>query len=320
VYIIALLAFLAVFALAALILGAARSDSSKEFQKTLDAALKGSVATQFADLVDIRKSTVLSGIPWLNRWLADAQQALKLRQFLDQADLQWTPSRAVLTVATSWAVPAYLIYLRTGIASVSLLLALPAGILPVFYIFQKRRKRLDLFLKKLPDTLDLMVSAMRAGYSMVAAFGHAASEAPEPIGREFRLCFEEQNFGVDLRVAAYNLVRRVPLQELRIVTTAMIINKESGGNLAEVLEKTSLIIRERTRIRQQIRVHTAQGRLTGQILSVLPVALGVLLYIINPDYMGLLIAKPLGQKMMVAAGIMNVLGMLIIRKIVNIQV
>jgi tight adherence protein B len=191
---------------------------------------------------------------------------------------------------------------------------------PFIYVFRKRAKRFRQFQLKLPETLDLMVSALRAGHSMVGALGTAAKEAPEPIGREFRLCFEEQNFGIELRTAMENLIARIPLQDVRMMTTAMLINKESGGNLAEVLEKTGHIIRERFRIQQQIRVHTAQGRLTGLVLSLLPVALGIALYTVNAKYMKVLFTHPTGHKIIAVAGTMNVIGLLIIRKIINIRV
>ncbi len=317
---IILLVFVAVFAIAALLLWAGSSSPNKQFQKALDSAIKVPNPAMDEVLVDVRKSTVLSSIPWLNRMLADLHPVLQLQRMLDQAGLRWTPSRLLLTAAVAWAVPAYVLYLRTGMGLVSALIALATGAIPFYYVSRKRKKRFNVFLKKLPDVLDLMVSALRAGFSTVAAFGHAANEAPEPIGREFRLCFEEQNFGVDLRFAAQHLIQRVPLQELRIVSTAMLINKESGGNLAEVLEKTSYVIRERFRLQQQIRIHTAQGRLTGQILSILPFALGLILYMLNPDYMQILVTKPVGQKMIGLAVTMNIVGMLIIRKIVNIRI
>jgi len=317
---VAVLVFLAVFALAALLMGAAKSQSAEQFQKSLDTALRTSFIPEGPAIADVRKNTVLSSIPWLNRLLTGIHPILKLRRTLDQADLKWTPTQVVLAGAAAWAISAYAIYLRTRLAIISCLLALPVGALPFFLVSQKRRKRLARFRQKLPDTLDLMVSAMRAGFSMIAAFGHAANEAPEPIRREFRLFFEEQNFGVDLRTASQNLVERVPLQELRIVTTAMLINKDSGGNLAEVLEKTSSVIRQRFRLKQQISTHTAQGRLTGHVLSVLPVALGVILYLVNPEYMKLLFTTSLGRKISALALAMNLCGMLIIRKIVNIRI
>jgi tight adherence protein B len=147
-----------------------------------------------------------------------------------------------------------------------------------------------------------------------------ADESAEPIGGEFRICFDEQNYGLELRAAMDNLVTRVPLQDLRIAVTAILIQKESGGNLAEVLDKTAYVIRERFRLRRQVRVHTAQGRLTGWILSFLPVVLGIALYLINPDTMSLLWKREIGIKLLYTAAGMTIAGALIIRKIVNMDV
>jgi tight adherence protein B len=316
-----LVVFLAVFALAALLLSTGRSNTSKELQTNLDAALKRSrVSADDERLPDIRKNTLLSSIPWLNNLLAERNTALELRRLLDQADLNWTPSRLLMTAAAAWVISAYLIDLKAGLGAVSLLFGLLPGMLPFYYVYWKRGRRLNLILKRLPDTLDLMVSALRAGNSMMGSLGHAARESPEPLGRELRLCFEEQNYGVDMRQAVQNLIDRVPLQEIRIMTTAMLINKESGGNLAEVLDKTAAVIRDRFRLKQQIRVHTAQGRLTGLILSLMPVILGAVLFTLNPPYIRLLFTHPTGIRMAEVAGCMNLIGLLIIRKIVNIRV
>jgi tight adherence protein B len=161
---------------------------------------------------------------------------------------------------------------------------------------------------------------LRAGNSLVSALGMVAREAREPIGPEFRICFDEQNYGLELRTAMQNLVIRVPLQDVRIVVTAIMIQKDSGGNLAEVLDKSAQIIRERFKLKRQIRVHTAQGRLTGWILSILPLVLGFALYLVNPDGMSVLWTKPVGIKMLYTSAVMTTVGALIIRKIVRVRI
>jgi tight adherence protein B len=187
-------------------------------------------------------------------------------------------------------------------------------------VLYKRNKRLNLFQKGLPEALDLMVSALRAGHSLVAAIGSVARECADPIGCEFRACFEEQNYGLELKTALDNLINRVPLQDLRIFATAIMIQKESGGNLAEVLDKTAHVIRERFRLKRQVGVHTAQGRMTGWVLTLLPVILGIALYFVNPEMMSVLWKNPLGIKLLWSASIMIVIGGLIIRHIVNMDV
>jgi len=165
-----------------------------------------------------------------------------------------------------------------------------------------------------------MVSALRVGHSLISAMGLVTRECQEPIRGEFKICFDEQNYGLEMRTAMLHLVTRVPSQDLKIVTTAILIQKESGGNLAEVLEKTATIIRERFRLKRQISTHTAQGRLTGWILSLMPVVLGVALYFVNPQMMSVLWTRDIGIKLLYTSGAMIFVGSLIIRKIVNIDV
>jgi tight adherence protein B len=194
------------------------------------------------------------------------------------------------------------------------------GSLPFLFVLYKRRSRFNKFEQELPEALDLMVSAMRAGHSLNSSMDLVANEVADPVGGEFRICFDEQNYGLELKSAMNNLISRVPLQDLKMVVTAILIQKESGGNLAEVLDKVAYVIRERFRLRRQIRVHTAQGRMTGWILSLLPLVLGIGLYFISPETISLLWTRDIGIKLMWAAGIMTFIGALIIRKIVNMDV
>jgi tight adherence protein B len=294
--------------------------SSRQARAALDVALKLPDFSRPEDVVDIRKSVMLSSLPWLNTFLARIRTVTELKRLLDQAGMSWTPGRLVLGSVAGWVIGSYLVNLRTGLGWPSVLVGFVVGAAPFVYVLRKKARRFRLFELALPDALDMVVSALRGGQSMVSAFGIAANEAPEPVGRELRICFEEQNFGLDLRTALDNLVRRMPLADLRMVTTCIVIQKESGGNLAEVLDKTAQVIRDRFRIRQQIRTHTAQGRMTGWILSILPFGLGLILFLISPEHMNLLFSRPLGHKMIAAGVGMNIVGLLIIRKIVNIRV
>jgi tight adherence protein B len=217
-------------------------------------------------------------------------------------------------------IPAYLVYLRTGAVIVASLIGLLLGGAPLFYVVSKRKQRFARFEQGLPEAIDLIVSALRAGHSLVSALGLVANESPDPIGPEFKICFDEQNYGLDLRTALDNLVSRVPIQDLRIIVTAILIQRSSGGNLAEVLDKASSLIRERFRLKRQVLTHTAQGRLTGWILSFLPIVLGIALYLVNPENMSLLWHRDFGIKLLYTAAIMTVAGALVIRKIVNMEV
>jgi tight adherence protein B len=203
---------------------------------------------------------------------------------------------------------------------IAILVGLFVGFFPIFFVLFKRSKRFKAFEKELPSACDLMVSALRAGQSLIAAMGMVARECGDPLGGEFRTCFEEQNFGLELKMAIENLIHRVPLQDLRIVCTAILIQKESGGNLAEVLDKTAHVIRERFRLRREVQTRTAQGRMTGYVLTFLPIILGIALYTVNPTMMSILWKRDIGIKLLWAASAMIIVGGLIIRKIVNMDV
>ena len=320
---IVVLVFVSVFIVITLLLFASGTNSSQQTERALanlHAALATSRSESRDQIVDIRKDEMLSAIPLINRWLLKMELAPRLRSLLYQADLKWTAGGLLLMSLTCFAIIAYLVYLRTGVVILSTLIGILAGFAPLAFVFQKRNRRFNQIEQELPESLDLMVSALRAGHSLVAALRLVAHESPEPIRSEFRTCFDEQNYGLELRTAMENLVGRVPLQDLRIVVTAILIQKESGGNLAEVLDKATYVIRERFRLKRQVRVHTAQGRLTGWILSFLPVVLGFGLYLLNPATMSVLWTRPIGVKLLYASAVMTISGALIIRKIVNMEV
>lgn len=315
--------FFGVFTVLTLLLfasGAAVSKETKQIMTHLESVLAASPSASSDPIVNLRKDELLSAIPWINRWLLKIEFAPYLRGILYQANLKWTAGVLILMSSVFFVVPTYLIYLRSGMFIISMLIGLLLGFLPYVFVLQKRKRRFAQFEQDLPEALDLMVSSLRAGNSLVSALRLVAFESPDPIGIEFRICFDEQNYGLDLRTAMENLITRVPLQDLRIVVTAILIQKESGGNLAEVLDKASYLIRERFRLRRQVRVHTAQGRLTGWILSLLPVVLGLALYFVNPDTISVLWTRAIGIKLLYAAAGMTLAGGLIIRKIVNMEV
>ena len=320
---IVVLVFVAVFAVVALImtaLGAGASDQTKRTLEMLDSALMTSARDKDDEVLDIRRKELMSAIPWLNRWLITLDFAPRLRVLLRQADVKWTVGGLLLVAVACGLFGGYAVYWRTGAAPLSLGLGVALGSLPMVYVLRKRAKRFGKFEQHLPEALDVVVGALRAGHSLTSALGIVAREAPEPIKREFRICFDEQNFGVEFRAAMLNLVDRAPIQDLRIVVTAILIQKESGGNLAEVLDKVATIIRERYKLKRKISIHTAQGRLTGWILTFLPIGLGIAMYLLNPKLISLLWTRPIGIKMLYASAIMTCLGGLVIRSIIRIRV
>jgi len=319
-----LLVFSGVFVVLVLVLVGSGVGVSKETKQTL-AVLESSLAAEKPGLVkdpivDIRKQEMFSAVPWINRWLLKLELAPRLSRLLYQANLKWTPGALILMSVTSFVVPGYLLYVETRNVILALLIAVLLGTAPFFYVLHKRKRRFNKFEQELPEALDMMVSALRVGQSLVSALDLVAKESPDPVSTEFRICCEEQNYGLEMRTALTNLMSRVPLQDLNMMATAILIQKETGGNLAEVLDKVAHVIRERFRMRRQIMVHTAQGRMTGWILSFLPVVLGLALYLVNPDTMSLLWKRPIGVKLLYAAGSMTIMGALIIRKIVRMDV
>jgi tight adherence protein B len=315
--------FIGVFGVIVL-LAMASGTGSTEQARVLMTRLESAIAVGKPEMsnliVDIRKSDSMSSIPWVDKLLAKMEIAPSLRRLLAQANLKWSVAAVILACVIAFVIPAYLVYLRTDAVLFGVAVGLLAGFAPIGYILFLRKKRMAKFEQGLPEALELIVSALRVGHSLNAAMGLVSRECADPIGSEFRLSFDEMNYGLELKAALDNLVARVPLQDVKIVGTAILIQRESGGNLAEVLEKTSQVIRERFRLKREVMTHTAQGRLTGWILTLMPVVLGMLLYMINPELMSNLWKKELGIKLMYTAGGMIVVGGLIIRKIVNLDV
>ncbi len=320
--VIAVLVFLGVFALIALpLVATASSNNSKQALATLDAALKNDVQ-QVArhQVINLRKDEQLSSIPWLNRQLLKLDLVAYLRRMLSQAQLNWSPGRLLTLTVAGLFIPPYILFYLFQSYPLSLLSGAVLGAIPFGWVMFKRRRRFAAFEKVLPEALDLVVSGLRAGHSLLAAMALVAKECSEPVKGEFKICFEEQNYGLELKTALENLITRIPLQDMKIAATAILIQKESGGNLAEVLDKTSNVIRERFRLKRQIMVHTAQGRLTGWILTFLPVVLGIAIYFVDPGMISILWHRSIGIKMLWGAAGLIAIGGLVIRKIVNIDV
>jgi tight adherence protein B len=195
--------------------------------------------------------------------------------------------------------------------------ALQAALYPILYLLFRQKRRLAAFDKGLADSIDMMSRSLRAGHSVVAAIGIVAEQAVEPVKFEFNEVFKKQNYGLPLREALMQLLDRVPSQDLRVLVTGMLVQKETGGNLAEILDRITFVIRERQRIKGEIRTHTAQGRLTGWILCGLPVVMLVLLNIINPGYSAVLFDTPVGHELLGAGVVLLLIGALCIRQIIN---
>lgn len=272
------------------------------------------------DVGDLRKTEELSSIPWLNRILLRFEVVPRLKLLLYQANVRWTASLLLLLTGACFIVPLYLVQLITGQFLAALLAGVILAFIPWIYVFQKRKRRFKKFEEELPEALDLMVSALRVGHSLNSTLSLVSSECPAPLSGEFRICFEEQNYGLDFATTLDNLITRMPLPDLKMVVTAMVIQRETGGNLAEILDNTSRVIRDRFTLQRQVRTHTAQGRLTGWILTILPLVIATLMFIISPHVISTLWFDPLGRKLIYGGVVLILIGGLVIRKIVNLEV
>jgi tight adherence protein B len=288
-------------------------------RQRLSDALLHSAHTEDIDVV-LARNELMSEIPWINRSLVRVQAVLHLKQMLDQADLHVTPSRLVMFAGMA----GLLATLAVSVISVSILMMLGAGIaaamLPFAHVYYKRKKRFEAFLEHLPDALDLMSRALSAGHAFSEALHMVSAEMPEPIAGEFRKAYEEQNLGLSLKLALENLTHRMPVLDLKMCVTAVMIQRETGGNLAEILEKVSYTIRERFRIMGDLKTLTTSSRMSAWLLCGLPIFVTIMITIMNPDYMAILWKDQRGHYLIAAAMFLQITGMLIVRRILDIKI
>lgn len=266
------------------------------------------------------KPTQLSGIASVDHALQRFRWAHRLQRLIEQSESRWSVPK-VLSAVFGMTLLGYAgTYYELPNPWVALLPAAALGAAPLLVLRAKRQHRLRQFNKYLPEAIDLMGRALRAGHSLTAAIEIVAEECAEPVRSEFREVYRQQNFGLPVRDALLQLANRLPLPEVSFVVTAMLLQRETGGNLVEVLERTTATIRERLRIQGEIRIYTAQGRLTGWILSALPIAMFFLLSVANHGYTRILIEDPTGRKLVYAGISLMVIGGLAIRRIVDVKV
>jgi tight adherence protein B len=270
--------------------------------------------------VQLLRDEMLSSVPAVNQIMMKWSWVSGLRKSISQAGLTTRPA-AVLLMAVVFAVTGYVFvgFLYHQVVF-SVVAAIAAAFVPFAVIYWKRGKRLVDFEEHLPEALDLFCRAVRAGHSFTTGLELIAQECSEPIAGEFRTTFEEQNLGLPLRDSLLNLSERVPIVDVQLLVTALLIQRDSGGNLAEILDELSRVIRERFRIYREVKVKTAQGRLTAAILIAMPIIMLAALGALNPDYIRVLFVDPTGRMMLFIAGGMQIFGSLILWKIVNIDV
>lgn len=282
--------------------------------------LGGDVAPADALDTTIFRQDRMSSIGPVHRILSQLHMARKVEQLLVQAGMSLKVSTFFFLSLVAGAAAGYVAMLLLHESSLALLAFTGAGLIPLVVVLGKRSRRMKLFSEQFPDALDMIVNALRAGFALGGAIQMVAEEAPEPVATEFRILFEEQKLGLEIRQAMLNFADRNASTDAAIFATAVMIQRDTGGNLAEVLEKIAYVIRDRFRILGDVRTFTAQGRLSGFILALLPIFLGITISIISPGYMDNLFNDPLGSVLITVAVVLQVIGFLTIRKIVNFKV
>ena len=306
-----------VFSIASLVAGSnPRARMLRERLESLDqAAQRGS-----SEEVLLLRDELLSEIPALHRLLSRSSSIGRLQKFLSQADVRVRAGKFLL-ICTCCAAVAGMV---TTTWSPSLLFALfftiAGGALPFLYVSFRRTRRFHKFEELFPEAIEFLARATRAGHAFPTALELIGTEMAEPVSGEFRKLFEEQKFGLPMRDALFNLSERMPILDVKFFVTAVMLQRETGGNLAEILDKLSYVIRERFKILRQVRVFTAQGRLTLGILMALPPVLVVGFMVINPDFISPLFTTALGHTLIVVSVTLQTIGFFLIRRIIHIQV
>jgi tight adherence protein B len=307
--------------------------ASKKKMQTRLAAIEQASFDSAAEEVGLLRAEVLSQVPWVNRVLLQLPFVTRVHIFIQQAGMEITAG-FLLLICIALALLAFLIGLLFNLANILLVVAAVAGFAaPLLVVNFKRARRFAKFEELFPDAIDLLTRAVRAGHAFTTALELIGRELPEPVAGEFRITYEQQNFGMPLREALHNLTVRVPLSDVTFFVSALHVQHESGGNLAEILDNLAFVIRERFKILRQVKVHTAQGRMTLYLLTGLGPATAALMLLVNPEYIGRFFSEPqpkvsifilgelpLGSVMIAVAIALQIIGYLVIRKIIRIRV
>lgn len=317
---LALLTFLIVVAVLLLPVLVPAGRGSRKMVQRLVALEKARARGSASPELDLLRNELLSDVPVLHRLLSRWKWSTAMQQFISQAGLKVKPGKLVL-LGGLLGLAGYLVLAK--VFNLSLLAAPTAAFcaaVPFLFVLFKRWQRLRAFERNFPEAIDLLGRAVRAGHAFTTGLEMIGKELAEPVAGEFRITFEEQNFGLPLKDALMNLAERVPLIDVRFFVVALLIQKETGGNLAEILDNLSRVIRERFKIYGEVRIRTAQGRLTAAILIALPPSMLLLMGSINPNYMKALYEELWGHYMLAAAALLQIVGSILLWKIVSIEV
>lgn len=269
---------------------------------------------------DLLRRTVFSEVPWFHRLLSELHWTRNFERVIRQAKMTGTPGLYLLLSAVIGAVAFLLALLATGAPLAALLAGSILGPLPIVRVYRCRAARMAGLQRQLPDALDLIARALKAGNTFAGGMRMVADEFADPIGPEFATTLDEINYGMDIEKALHNLMARVDSLDLKFFVVSVNIQRETGGNLSEIIGNTAALIRERFKIHGRIRILSAEGRISAIVLLALPFAAAGALYLIKPDYMSLLFTEPLGQVMIKSALVSMTIGYFVIRRMVNFKV
>lgn len=319
--VIFVLTFLTVTLLLLAVWVLASSDSGQEvIRRRMEAVRKAERRGDVSLELKLVRDELLSSVPLVNRLMMQWSWSSRLQEYISQAGLKIKAGKIVMLSAVL-GLGAYLLASRIFPQIwVPLVCGLGLAGLPFAFVAWKRRRRLRQFEEHFPEALDLLGRAVRAGHAFTTGLEMIAKESAEPIGGEFRATFEEQNFGLPVRDALLNLTERIPIVDVRFFVTALLVQKETGGNLAEILDGLARVVRDRFRIYREVRTRTAQGRLTAAILVGLPIFMLFALTVLNPTYMKVLFDDPNGPMVLATAAIMQLIGSAMIWTIIRIEV
>jgi tight adherence protein B len=267
----------------------------------------------------ILKHSKTGPLPALEQLVSKTASGVWLARLIEQSGVRTTPS-AMIVIALSVAAVAAFLATFAHLPFAPAIAGVFGAVVPFLWLRHRRTSRLRKFEEQFPEALDLLSRAIRAGHAFQTALGMVGDDLSAPVGPEFKKTFEEQNFGLPLRDVLNQLTERVPILDVRFFVTAVLIQRDTGGNLSEILDNLAHVVRERFKIRRQVRVHTAHGRFTGYVLLALPAALAVALSFINPEHMQVLFKEHMGQVMLVAAIVLQTAGFLWIRQVIKIEV
>lgn len=269
---------------------------------------------------DPLKESLLAQLEAPNYFEALVQRVARLSKLFEQADTNLTPAK-FFAISGGLALGGFALPVVVGISvAFAPLLAIFLGVLPLMWLMMRRKRRLKAFASQLPDALELISRALRAGHSLAAGMDLVREEMSAPISIEFGRVFEEQNLGIPLDDALRNMIERMPNLDLKFFVTAVVLQRQTGGDLAEILDKIGYLIRERFKIWGQVQALTGEGRLSGIVLLALPPLLFLAVYYLNAEYCMVLFTDELGIKMLAVAVFLQIVGALVIKKIVNIKV